>query len=537
MIIELIRKEYLQGRNRVSDKLYVNILFLLAKALFYSLFVALEVFLFVTLDKKINEYSSEGSFDFLLLLCFIIFLISVVFGLMKARKSFFDQSDLRVICPLPIQSGDIVVAKVIYVYFEIAFANLFAATPLLITYGALNGYIPYYYIFSALYPFFIAFFGIGAVMLLVSPFQYLYGLVQKSDLLQLGLGALLMIALCFAYQYVLELFLVALSDSSLGGVFSPGFIDGIHNVAKYLFPTSMFLNAVVKAYNILPGLLISIGSTLVVLIAGYFVASASYAKLNQANAIENRKRKETKQKERKLRSTSKALLKKEFDIIFRDSSNIFSYSALLIMLPFLSFVVITSLNKIAYQNLKMLVLHMSELVNGINIVLILLFFCAINLSASFAMSREGKNLVIVKTIPVKPLRQIMIKISIPSIFSAASLLFTSLLLLATSTIDFKTCLIASLIGILLIVSSNFLGVYLDMYDLSDSKFKLKWLAGAYAFLLPLFILALHLIMSFSFVPYWAIYLVEVGIVLALSLGIVAFVSLKAKRAFRRMEAR
>ena len=75
MIIELIRKEYLQGRNRVSDKLYVNILFLLAKALFYSLFVALEVFLFVTLDKKINEYSSEGSFDFLLLLCVIIFLI------------------------------------------------------------------------------------------------------------------------------------------------------------------------------------------------------------------------------------------------------------------------------------------------------------------------------------------------------------------------------------------------------------------------------------------------------------------------------
>ena len=42
------------------------------------------------------------------------------------------------------------------------------------------------------------------------------------------------------YQVVLNVFLTALNDSAIGGVFDSNFIDFLHNFVVYLYPVSFF---------------------------------------------------------------------------------------------------------------------------------------------------------------------------------------------------------------------------------------------------------------------------------------------------------
>lgn len=67
MFLELLRKEFLERRSGESKTLLARVFSILFYLLFVGLLVALECFIALTLDKKIESYSSYGSYDFLVL--------------------------------------------------------------------------------------------------------------------------------------------------------------------------------------------------------------------------------------------------------------------------------------------------------------------------------------------------------------------------------------------------------------------------------------------------------------------------------------
>ena len=72
MLIELIRKEFIAKRD-LSNKSVVSAVFsYLLKAILLAGFIALECFIALSLDKKINKYSPYGSYDFLVFFLFIV---------------------------------------------------------------------------------------------------------------------------------------------------------------------------------------------------------------------------------------------------------------------------------------------------------------------------------------------------------------------------------------------------------------------------------------------------------------------------------
>ena len=79
------------------------------------------------------------------------------------------------------------------------------------------------------------------------------------------------------------------------------------------------------------------------------ISTFFYNKLNK-HSVEFKKKEINK--EMKIVSPFVVQIKKEIDVLFKDSTYIFSYTALLIMAPFLAFVVISSLNAIIYDNLR-----------------------------------------------------------------------------------------------------------------------------------------------------------------------------------------
>ena len=536
MVFDLIKKEYIEESANSNLSFFKKVTLFLIKLISAGLLIALEVFIFYSLDQKVSTNSPRGSFDFLVLFLFLGMMISIIFTSLKGRKVFFNKLDKQILSPLPIDKGQVLFAKSLYLYLIELLTNLLISTPILICYFATRGYMPTFYIFSILYAFIISLFGIGISLILSILFEYAFRLLKLSDLAQFIFASILVIGLCFAYQIVLNLFLDALNSNEGTGMFSTALIELVHNVSSVLWPVYTILDSLVYGDNLVAEISISAGLILASLFLGGVLSSFAYEKVNQSNREIFIKKKNNKNN--LVISPGRALLKKEFALLFKDSSYTFSYTALLIMAPFLSFVVISSLNAIIYQNLRYFSVYYPDLINGLNICLILLFSSVINSSASQSISREGSGLEIVKYIPVNPLKQVFAKVLTPICLSSISLFATLVVLIATQNIDYKVFLISLFVGLVLIIVTTVLGLYLDMKDKgSKSHTKLSFINNLVSILFPFVILIIHFVVSLMMVDIFYIYLVEAIVTLLLLIPLFISPRKRWTKVFREMEVR
>ena len=536
MFLELVRKEFIQRRSDNKQSKVASVINTFLRVIILACFISLECYIAINLDKKIIKYSSYGSFDFLVLALFIMMGLNIIFTLTKARKSIFDYKDNVVILTLPIESTTKVFSKVTYLYIEASIFSLFTSTPLLVCYGASRGFIPYYYIYSFLYPFISSLFSTGVSLLLSIVYQKIYKLIKRNDIVQFVLACLVVILSCYLYQFVLNLFLTVLNDSSIGGMFSLDFVNFLHNARYYFLPIYHLLDLVIEKQQIASDILIYLGATILSILLGVGIVSACY--LHEMKQGEHYVKSNNKIKKKKLVSPFKSLIKKEFNILFKDDTNLFSYTSLLILCPFLTYVVISSLNSIIYDNLRFYASYFPELISGINLCLILLFVGVINTSASLSISREGKGAIIIKYIPISPLKQILVKILVPFTFSLVSLFITVTVLFGLNIINLSTFLAGLFIGICLISFTNIFGIYADMKDKStiDRKFKLSIINEVIPLIVPIVIFIIFFVFSIYIkLPSYLLYLISCVFSLCLLLSL--FIKFKTRYidAFNKME--
>ena len=537
MLLELIRKEFM-ARKDAADKSVVSLLLSwLVRGLFIAGFIALECFIAISLDRKIEKYSSYGTYDFLVFFLFLVFVAGIFYTTTKARKSIFDHKDSSVVLPLPISGSDIILSKIIYVYLQEVIFQLIVASPLLICYGVRRDFAVIYYVFAVLYPIFISLSAVGIALLFSIAYQYIHKAISKSDVARFIIAVVLVVGLCFVYRYVLNLFLVALADSSIGGVFSPEFVEAIHTMSRFVVPVKNIIMLTILRSNIGPNIAIFVGVTVLAFVAGVIVASVTYAKMMR-NGAESQQKAVKKEKKHKLRSPFKALIKKELDLLFKDGGNIFSYTSLLIMAPFLTYVVVSSLNGVIFEDLKFYATYFPELISAINLALILLFAGVINSSASLSMSREKRCVEVIKAIPVPVGTQMKAKLVIPMVFSEFSFLVTLFVLWVGSPVSGSVLLVALIIGTMMILWNNAFGLFADMHDAGSHKSKLSPWAAIVPIALPLVILGFHFaVTTYSSLPVFVIYILEAAFVAVCFLPFVIGMKKRYEKSFREMEVR
>lgn len=536
MFLELLRKEFIERRQKENKSRTMYVLSLLLRVLLYSGLVALICFISLSLDQKIEKYSSYGYYDFLSLFLSLSMVIGIILCMVKARGVLFNREDSMVSMPLPIAPSTIVLSKVAYLYIESSLSGLILYTPFLVCYGSSRGFIPYYYIFSFLYPFLISLFIVGVGLLLSLVYQQVYKLIRKNDIVQFLSASALMILLCYLYQFVLNLFLTALSDSSVGGMFSLDFVESLHQMVSYFAPVSLILDMMVKKSNVKSDILLSLGMILMSLVLG--IGSSSLVFYHEIKNEDRSEKKKERKFKGKMEKPIRGLLKKEMDLLFRDETNLFSYTSLLILCPFLTYLVISSLNGIIYDNLKFYAAYFPELVNGINLTLILLFSGVINASASLSISREGKAVWIIKTLPISPLKQIMAKIVIPMGLSIFSLLVTDMVLVFGGVITLPVFFSSFFIGSVLSIFNNVFGVYADMRDRNpdSGRIRLSLLNNMVPLLFPLLVFLLFFLLSvYGKLPGYALYLMACLSSLLLFLPFCFGFRKKVTDAFLKME--
>ncbi len=490
------------------------------------------VYMTTAIDDKIVEYSPSSVTNFVSLFLFIFFIVMIIEGTMRARRITFNETDVRILQPITVSNEEIITSKMLYVWIYQFAESLVLNMTLLSAYYANRGGFPQDYMLAFLYPLYISIVTTGIIFMIMPLYQLIWQSLRGHDLIQFGIASVLVIGLCFIYQFFLELFLTALNDSSIGAVFSADFVSGLDFACKFFFPVSYYMDAWLESYNVLANVMFLMVTGLLAPSLGRIISSLTYRPLVK---FASRSRSGVK-KEGKLTSPFKALLRKEIDILFRNSSETFSYTALLIMMPFLSYVVISAMNNILFDNLKVFAVYYPDLIDGITLALILLFVTCINSSGALGMTREGKSLQTVKFLPVKPYQVLVSKLLVPISLSSLSTIITMIILYATGTCDTAVFWSGMILGIVFIFCINLMGLYLDMLDQSGRN--LSFINTILSLLLPILILGMTFILNFTTkFSTLAVFTIDVFVGVFFLLLIILLVALTYNRVFRKMEAR
>lgn len=528
MIAELLFKELKVSRGVGRSPLGLKLFLSLFGAAVLGIFLA---FLTGALYDKLYSYSYYAPFATLCFFLFLIFLVSVLEGASRARKCLFDEHDRAVVLPLPIPRYQKIVSKMIYVYLFQWIELTVMSVPLLIAYGVKVDFPYWYHVMTLVYSFLLAFVSTGLSFVLSLFFQLVYSLLKDRNLVQFLLACVVVIGLCYLYQVLLNLFLVSLSDGALSGTLSPEFVQGLSDSCFYLWPVFNMLDLFWGHDNVWPNILIILGFIVFFVGAGVFCADKALSKRfvsfggNKAADVERIS----------LDSPRKALWKKEFLLLFKDSSNTFSYTSVLIMLPFLSFVVLSSLKATLSGNLAVFLTYYPLTLDVAFLALILFFAGIVNSGNALKPSAEGKGLAVSKTLPYNPVEVLAVKALCPSALSGLSLLVSLVVLVSTGTVSWTIFGLALVLGLLLILAMNVLSLLADMHDLSERKIKIGFLSGLFAYLFPFLELVLGIVLSFTHVESQTILLTLglLGILLLLPLPF--FNKKTVEKLYRSME--
>jgi hypothetical protein len=514
MISELLLNEFAK-RDRFSFSNPKDVLMLIGKILGLALFIFLEYFLFASLDSKLRDYSPYGSFDFLVIACSLIVFTSVLINGVNSRSLFFSKDDDIILHSLPIDDFSLIFSKLLYLYIKLCIQISSLCFPLIVIYGSLNGLQAPYYVLAIFFGIMMSFAFLFWSALIAYVFDFVHKFLANRYFVQIILGGLLCIGVAYLYQNLLSLFLSLLTNVEIGGIFSLTFLDEIHLISAYLIPVYSFLS-LGSAQGVF---LINLMWVFVFIL---FSLSFSIGVLPHLFSFHMKSEKERSYKNKKepvlrVYSPFRNLVKKETMLLFRDSSALFSYSALLLMEPFLSYFVLSSLKGILYYNMPALNTYFPYLFDALEILIMLLFLGLISSSSVSSFSKEKPYLPILKSNPGDKRKIILSKLLVPFIFSSLSYVISLGVAYGFSLTNLQNSFLALLLGLLLIVLEEFAGLKSNIVALSDPRDEDDGSGSASFFgvFLPFVYAFAYILMSVFALPYYAIFLIllSAGVIL------------------------
>ncbi|MEG1711362.1 MAG: hypothetical protein RR316_06165 [Clostridia bacterium] len=396
----------------------------------------------------------------------VVLMVSLTFMI----STLYYSQDAEVLLVMPIKSQTIFMTKLGLVYvIELATALLLSLVTLLpfglgaqMSISYFLGLV-YTVVLMPLFPMMIA-------SIVAIPLMYLLSLFKNKGIWSTILLCVAFMTIFLGYYYIIFKVMPGATEGNVGDILSKmiGYIMGIGNA---VFPNFLLAKALTASTFATFGLsimgTIAINGALIAITA--IIASKAYSKSISRN-IESPKQSAGNNKKINCGSVGKELLNRDIKTIMRFSSLGF-YCLMQLVMGIIFPIIMTmftstensqnGLDAILKGNAGLIALGIS--------IFSFFIFCAPNYAATGAISREGENFVIVKTLPITAKDYIKSKIKIGVIFNEITLIIAFVIFAITLGIN-----ILYLIGGFIIVSVAGLAlVYLQTYvDLK--KPKLHW---------------------------------------------------------------
>ena len=507
-MLSLIAKDFkLLFQGSSSNKLS-KVLSLIFTILVGVIFIVIEVYLFNAIFTKLQKVNQAADAYFTLFL-FIVSTLLTVFALFTAKKLFFNQEDNAKLQALPVDETKVIFSKLFFLFITMYFMNLVFNMPLFITYGLIYKKMIIFYFNAVFYPALLFFFQAGIALLLVYPFKLVLDYLKKHIIIQFIVVFVIAFGLTYVYSRALNIFINLVANNNIDSLLTTQTIGAINSASKIMIPVNFLEDAFVNNNGraIFPSIAISLG----VFIVGLSVAIFFYNKFLQ-NVFYEKKKEEGKERVLKETTPTKALIKKELILLFRNSNFIFSFTGLLMVEPFLSYLIIKALNTIFTSGtLSYYLIAVPNIISFLDVMLMMLISAIIFQGANNYITNENKNVRLMKSMPVSYSTQLMIKVAIPLILSISFLVMSYLVLGISKTMPWLTFLYGLLMNIIFLITLSIISLFEEL-SVKRNQEKNALLSSIYTYIVPFVYFLLALLLCYNKMNYHYIFLIGLGVV-------------------------
>ena len=517
-MLDLLYKDFklMFGTNKnISSR----IITFLVRIIFIASFIAIEVFLFTSILKRIKMYNT-APIAFMSLFLFIISIMLIIYCLNQAHKLLFNETDIEQLSHHPISNSSIILSKLLFLlvfHYVTCFTFVY---PVFISYAVVIGKGAWFYYLGLLYPLLSFLLEMGVALLFVYPYHLLKKFLKKHVLIKFLVSIVILLILVILYSIVLNLFINIISGGNINQLVSSKFLNNLINLQRFEVPIHFLVEAFINRQMnyIIPFVLIS---------GGIFIMGISLAifGFNMVRNIAYSANKKLDNSPLQVDKVSKALVKKEINLLTKNADYSSSFTALLIIQPFLAFLVIRALNSIFMNGAFAYYLTVvPNFLKIVDIVIMMFFTVMIAQGSSLYISMEKATIKVMKVIPIPFKKQIVIKVMIPFLLSTVSLLISLGVLWISKVINVYIFLISLLMCILLLLAYTLTSLKEEL-SIKHRKPKNTLISNIISYLIPLMFAGITIALNFIGVNIYLCYFVSAGLFLVIN--IILFFYLRA----------
>lgn len=497
---------------------------------FVCCFVAIEIFLFSALLSKIEKFSGAPS-AFVLLFLLILSAFMTVSGVFQAKKLFFNEQDIKQLANHPVSNGKMIASKLVFLFAVHYATSLLFEYPVFVAYGTVFHKPLWFYYTALFYPLLASIFELGIALLVVYPVWMFLQYLKKHVILEFSLSVALMFALAIPYSKVLNMFVGLVTNNELMLLFTEESMAKVAKIGNFAIPMNFLVDFFIKKMTtrLLPYITIAGG----IFLLGTSITVFTFHKVRNLAATEKPK---PPKSEYKYRSQAFGLIKKELILLTKNPDYIFSFSGLLIVQPFLLYLIVVAMNAIFSSGTFLYYTTLfPNFVALMDVFLVIMVTVIINGGANQYISIEERTIKNLKTIPVDYRLQLVIKMLIPYTLSAAFLLISVLVLLVGGVISFVTAIASLLLTLTVVLVFDVVSLREEL-NIRHGKPRSSYLSTLFSYVLPFAYIALVMFLSYQGVSLWLIY--SMGLALFILLGLPQMIKIKRKMGdwFMELEA-
>ena len=499
------------------------------KLLFSLIFVAILLYMLISILKKIRVYENAEP-SFMSLCLFVISMILALSFMVRANKLFFNKNDIELTAKFPIRNREIIISKLLFLFGNYYVVSFIFTYPMFVAYGIITKAKIAFYFITLFYPLFTFFFDMGLALVLLCPYTLLKKKLKNNFITRFIIYLLILAGATYLYSKVLTVFVNLVAGGNILTLFTQDVINTFTKMMAFELPASPFINVVVsKKFVYIAFFLVN----LLVFGVGVVVSTLFYK--HNKNLTINAKAKPINDN-LKEESIKKALIKKEFLVLTKNENYIVSFMCLLIIQPFLAYLIIKSLNLIFRTGIFAYYISMvPNFITLLDILLLILFTLIINQGATNYIQMEEKTITIMKMIPVKYKTQLLIKMIIPFTLSFVSFFITALVLFISKGISLEIFLVSTLLVLITLFIYDSICLYEEL-KIRSNKARNAVISNLYSYILPILFFVVAVIMSCLKANIYLIYASTSILIIALGLYFVISIFKNMEKNFILIES-
>ncbi len=503
------------SRERSGAKSVLRFIF---TALFILCFVAIEIFLFSALLEKIENFSDAPA-AFTLLFLFIISVFMTVSAVFQAKKLFFNEQDIQQLANHPVENSKIILSKLIFLVFVHYTTSLLFEYPVFVAYGSIYNKPLMFYYTSLFYPLVASIFEIGVGLLLVYPVRMFLEFLKKHILLEFILAVVLIFGLVIPYSQVLNMFVNLVTNNEITLLFTEENMAAVAAFGDFAVPVNFLVDFFIMKKS--SAILAYIGIAGGIFILGLSITIYMFHRVRNIAATSKPKKLKFSYKKR---SQLYGLAKKEIILLTKNPDYIFSFSGLLIVQPFLLYLIVVAMNAIFSTGTFLYYTTLfPNFVELFDVFLIIMITLIINSGANQYISMEERTIKNLKTIPIDYRLQLLVKVLLPFIMSVVSLSVSIIVLMIDEVTTPLTAVFAFVLSFVVVLIFDIISLKEEL-KIRHGKPRSSYLSNLFSYVLPLTYIVLVMVLSYLGMSLILVYLM--GILLFALLGLPEIISVK-----------